>query len=270
MKNYEDREIFSDLKKLFFDNSNRPKKTPLYESVIQRRLEDLYSASEIKYALKKLQDKKIVETKRLVCREKKIEQVGKIKFYFPASLEQNEKQKERIENKITKLSVKIRKYSSIQNITLLGKHLHYLVKSELRAQQFKILSENTNEFEGKKWQDSNHTLDLIAKHDKKDVRIGVEVKNSLDLMPKGELDIKLKMCKFFEIIPVFACRWIRPFFQTIQREGGFPWEFKKQIYPFGQEKMVQSLQKRLKLPVQVSGELPSHSVKNFKNWLDGY
>lgn len=274
MKDYQERPIFESLRHLFFDSSNREKRTPLFESVIHRQLEEHYKKSEISYALKKFQDEKIFGQKRLFMKKESIEKVGKVKFYYPASLEIDRKQKTRLDEKIEKISGIIKRYSNNKNTAMLGKHLHYLVKTELRVQGFDIEDENTNKYEEKRGGDNQHfgkvTLDIIAKHKIKNIKIGVEVKNSLDLIPKKELQIKIKMCHSLKIIPVFACRWLKPFHNTITSSGGFPWEFKTQIYPLGQERLAKILKNRLGLPVEVLPELPFHAIKDFEKWMQKF
>ena len=267
MKKFKEREIYIRLKTLFFDKSNRPKKTPLYEAQIQRFFEKNHTPKEVSYALKQLRGKN--SPYRLELWKEDVEQIGKVNFYYPQKLEKNEIQKDRVVKKIRKFSRGIIRYSSKEITGMLGKHLHQLVKVELKAQQFKIEGENTNSYNGKT-ASTNHTLDIIAKHKTRNLAIGVEAKNSLDLIPIKELNIKLKMCKELDIIPVFACRWLKPFYGKIQAYGGFPWEFKKQFYPLGQEKFVENLQKKFKLPVEVTPELPPEVVEKFQNWYQRF
>jgi len=151
---------------------------------------------------------------------------------------------------------------------MLGQYLHQLVKSELRAQQFEIRGENTNTLDGKDCKPAKYTLDIIAKHRTKPVTIGVEIKNTLDLIPLKELNKKIDMCKTLRILPVFACRWLKPYEKIILKNRGFPWIFKKQIYPLGQENFVKKLKKKLELPIEVSSELPKDSVKDLKRWVN--
>jgi hypothetical protein len=267
VKKYHEKPILRALTSLFFDKSNRPKKTPFYEGIILRRLEGEYTESEIIYALKKLQDELIPAKKRITSRERVISRLGKVIFYYPFILETNQTQKVRIIKKIEKTCAIIKRYSNYKVTTALGLHLHHLVKYELRALQFEIVGENTNEFDGKKWH-GHHTLDIIARHKKSSIAIGVEIKNSLDLIPSDELKIKIKMCQSLKIIPVFACRWLGPFRDIITSSSGYPWEFKYQLYPLCYADLAKMLKKKFDLPVIVASEIPAEAVKNFENWLN--
>lgn len=97
--------------------------------------------------------------------------------------------------------------------------------------------------------------------------IGVEIKNMLTPIPKSEIITKLEMCKTLGIYPIFACRWQEIHRDLIQQNDGFLWQFKKQIYPFGQENLVEELQKRFNFPVEIKGELPSKSIISFQTWI---
>ncbi len=258
--------MIKDLRGLFFDSSNRPKITPLNESAVQRFLEEKYDRKDLTYALEKLQDKKLPKNKRIICWEENRKLFGKIKFYYPALFKTPE-HNTKIREKIFRRSQIIERYSRIENITMLGNHLHYLVKNELKANNFEILGEKTNRFENNMG-DSSHTIDFIARNKQKKKTIGVEIKNTLDIIPKKELDIKISICESLKITPVFACRWLKPHREKIRKKGGFPWEFKKQLYPFGQEKLVMKLKKTMNLPVEIAGEIPEESRKNFQDWLN--
>ena len=66
-------------------------------------------------------------------------------------------------------------------------------KNELRAQGFKIVGENISAYKEKKWDETRHDIDLLAEHKEKQLIVGVEVKNELDIMDKSELYIKNKI-----------------------------------------------------------------------------
>ena len=111
--------------------------------------------------------------------------------------------------------------------------------------------------------------------------IGVEVKNTLSVIPADEVDIKIEMCGYLGIIPVFAVRWNKPRVDCIRRQGGFSWIFKTQMFPLGYEEFVSRLYKKLSLqnkadpsghvlefPVSVRTDLPPKSVNKFEAWAD--
>lgn len=252
-----------DLLQMFFDTSNRPKRTPLHESVIEVRLEEKYPPWKIIYGLQNLQEEGLLD---VILHE--VKKVGFVKFYFPSKLKSNASEKNKIIEKIEKSSKLIQRYANEKMVKTLGAHLHSLVKAELRANEFQIINiKDTNEYDGILWKKSEHKLDIIAKHKKNNLKIGVEVKNSLDIPDNYEIMQKINICKHLKIIPIFACRWMMPYKDKIEFNGGFLWQFKNQAYPLGQENLVQQIRNRFGFPVEVQTELSMESANMIREWL---
>lgn len=131
-------------------------------------------------------------------------------------------------------------------------------------QDFRIVGTHTSEHNNKKWTKTNHDLDFIAEHESGELDIGIEAKNTLPIIEREELDIKLAMCEYLRIRPVFAVRWIKPYTELIRTKGGFSWVFKTQIYPPGFEQLTKTLYRRLRCThyKQLSPEASSRS----SNW----
>ena len=254
-------EVQNEIKKIFFDNSGRPKITPRHESAILVKMEERFSPTNVRTALQKLERNEI-----LVSRKKIIENVGTAKFYFLKKFD-TKNMKKKIEEKIANYAYWIGRYSNNRVTKMIGDHLHDVVKLEIRAQGFEILDEkNVKKFGEKKWK-GHESLDLLARHKAKKFVIGVEIKNMLYPPPKSEVSTKIEMCKYFGIIPVFACRWMEIHREEIMTNGGFLWQFKNQLYPRGQEEFVKTVKKRFLLPVEVNSGLPSSAIKEFENWM---
>jgi len=251
--------------RIFLDNSGRPKITPRHESAIQVFLEENYTPTQVRTGLKNLENKQILGSRRI-----QIEGVGRAKFFFLKLFEKGEIPK-KIDKKIGRSAYWIRRYSDVKVVKMIGDHLQDLVKAELRAQKFQIIGEkNVKEFEGKKWSQSPHSLDLVVKHEKKELALGLEIKNTLYPTPKSEVSTKIEMCKCLGIVPIFAARWLEMHRSLINDSGGFLWQFKKQLYPRGQEKFVEAIRRRFKLPVEVGGNLPPFAIKDFENWMSQF
>ena len=250
---------------LFFDSSNRPKRTPRHESAIQIMLEKEYSVSQVKNALNILDETGILQSIKY-----NIKNVGDARFYFATKLPIKYVEKNLL-GKIEKASYWISRYSDVKSNKMIGDHLHYLVKNELRVNGFEIIGEkHVNSYRGKKWNRSKHTLDIIAEHKIKKITIGVEIKNMLTQTPKSDIVIKLEMCKFLGIYPIFAFRWQEIHRDIIEKEKGLLWQFKDQIYPFGQENLIFELQKRFGFPVIVKGELPKEAIMSLRTWVNRF
>jgi len=150
---------------------------------------------------------------------------------------------------------------------VIGKHLQFLVKYELRANSFTIETEDSNEYRGEKWTKTGHDLDFIATHTK-GFAIGVEVKNTLPYIPRDEFDIKLEMCQYLGLKPVFAIRWMpKSYIYEAYTNGGFGWLFEYQAYPLGFDAMAEKIRKGLGLPVKVTPELASDAQIRFSKWV---
>ena len=258
------RDVEKDILTIFYDSSKRPKITPRHESAIMVRMENKYTPSQVQYSLKKLEEDQL-----LFSIKHEIKEVGSSKFYFLGIFDK-EKTRKKIKTKVNNYSKWIQKYSSNKVTTMLGEHLQDLVKAELRAQNFKIMSKQEMEKIEKLWSETRHKLDIIAWHKQKESKIGMEIKNMLSLTPIGEVEIKIKMCKKGDLIPVFACRWMEAHRKFIEKNNGFLWQFKNQLYPRGQENFVNVIRKRFKFPVIVSGEIPGNAKKHLENWLSKY
>ncbi len=61
------------------------------------------------------------------------------------------------------------------------------------------------------------------------------------IIEQEELDVKLDMCNFLGLKPIFAVRWLKPYTELIRQRGGFSWIFKTQIYPPGFDELAQKL-----------------------------
>ena len=151
---------------------------------------------------------------------------------------------------------------------MIGKHLQYLVKTELRSNNFTIISENSNQFHDKVWTETGHNLDFIATH-QSGLSIGVEVKNTLPYIPRKEFDAKLRMCKYLGLKPVFAVRWMPKsyIYEAYHNNGGFGWLFEYQAYPLGFEPICNKVVKTFGFPVKVMPELPADAQSRFSNWV---
>ncbi|HET8720274.1 MAG TPA: hypothetical protein VFM64_04690 [Candidatus Nitrosotenuis sp.] len=258
--------VIRDVVRLFFDKANRPKITPLHLSVIHRKMEEKYHSWYVNEALKKLKKKKI-----LSYQVARTDSIRRITFFYPSIFDAEQSKKNQITKKIRKSCMLIEKYSNPKITRTLGKHLHSLIKAELRAQGFTIVKEGrVKSYNNKKWIKTKHDLDMIAENKDRKMAIGLEIKNTLDTISKKEISTKIMICQELDIIPVFACRWLRPYADEIQQKKGFPWQLNTQLYPLGMEELVKAIQKRFQFKVQVRSELPTASIIAFEKWLKHY
>ena len=264
IKDLNQTDISKDIRSLFFDNFNRPNKTPLHQSAIQRKLEETYNFWNVSDGLKKLVMEGVLKIEKQETRN-----AGTVIFYYPSKLIKKLEGKDEIQNKIRRIARHIDRYSRPKNTEMLGRYLHVLVRKELKIHGFKIISEEikAKSYQKREWNESKHRMDIIAEHIEKKKGIGVEIKNTLDPIDKEELEKKIKICKEIGVIPIFACRWLEPYKKEIIDSGGFPWQFKEQLYPIGQEQFVEEMEKKFGFPIGVRDEIPNQAVKEFEEWL---
>jgi len=250
------------LRPFFVDNYGRPLRKPYYVTQIQTLLENRHFPWIVYQAISRLVDEDFLS--KVVVKTKYHERVV---FFFNKALD-TQNYRPTMEKHIKSICKLIDKYSNPTVSKALGMQLEGLVKAELRAQGFKIVGTHTAEYKNMKWAATSHNLDFIAEHKSGKLNIGVEVKNTLPIIEREELNIKLEICKYLELRPVFAVRWIKPYTELIRKNSGFSWVFKTQIYPPGFEQFTKTIYKRLGLPVNVRTDLPEKSVKLFEKWVN--
>lgn len=268
-----------ELIKRFTNVRKEPIKTPFYLRQLQVFYEQEYSDDIIRKALDNLFRRGALQTirKKDLPESHRINHVQDLIFYYNPQIKESER--DIITQKAFKIAKLVNQYSHPSVTQNLGKHLEDLVTYELRAQQFKIVAKNSNEYDGLKWTESGSNLDIIATHKLKNLKIGVEIKNSLEIISTKKLKKKIEICNFLGLTPVFAVRWLDPTIRYLRESKAFVWIFKTQIFPRGYNELVQSIYTRLSLfsrktnsierqfPVTVRGDLPQDSISKFEDWI---
>jgi len=153
----------------------------------------------------------------------------------------------------------IERYADQTITAAVGNWGEKLVEYMFRLNDFKMSGTHTNEFSGKKWTKTNDNLDFIFEKDS--LVYGVEIKNTLAYMEADEFLVKLDICKFLSLTPLWILRNAPEIqFRTMKARKGLISPFKSQIYPYGQEPLVKAVWQRMRLPVAVWGEMPQKVV----------
>ena len=266
------------LRKHFVNVLNAPVKTPYYQHQLQILYEGRFFWWVVKDALEELVDEGYLTVfdRERVPDLADLSHVQALKFYANADAIKTVRDEAIMKTHVLRTARMLDRYGDDENNRVLGKQLESLVENQLKMLRFEILGKHTNSYGGKKWRQTNHNLDLIARRN--GLVIGVEVKNTLRIISANEIDTKIDICHHLGIVPVFAVRWIKPYIECIRRQGGFSWVFKTQILPFGQEQIVNDMFTRLsasrrndrgyelKFPITVRNDLPPNSVKMFERW----
>lgn len=159
----------------------------------------------------------------------------------------------------------IREYSRPAIARGCGEQADVLFLNALMKRGFVWAGEDTNEYRGKKWEETNHNLDFIIERDGKPY--GCEVKNRWDYIDPREMGVKLAMCEFLGITPLFMMRSSpKTYNDEVIRRGGFVLIFVAQIYPLGQEDLVRRIKEDLELPADCPRAIPSGIIDRFMRW----
>lgn len=164
-----------------------------------------------------------------------------------------------------KLIALVEKYSASETGFELGRRGEDLVLEGFARNQFLLINRNTNKYKKKKWEKTNHKLDFIFERDS--LVYGVEVKNTLGYMDKKELDIKIDMCSYLGIIPIFVARMLpQSWIHEIIEKGGFALILKYHLYPTAYKKLAKEVAQELKIPTGCPKVLEEGTMKRFLNW----
>jgi hypothetical protein len=124
---------------------------------------------------------------------------------------------------------------------------------------------DVREYCGKVWTRTLHELDRIYERD--GVAYGAEIKNTLGYIERDELDIKLDICSFLGVRPLFIMRASPKSYNfEIIRRGGFALLFGSQLYPFGHGRLASLVREELGLPADCPRSIPSGTVERLVRW----
>ena len=159
----------------------------------------------------------------------------------------------------------VREYSAPTIAGACGRQAEVLFFSALAHRGFLSHGQNINEYNGKKWEETDRNLDFILERDGK--VYGAEVKNKWSYIDSDELDIKLKMCDFLGIKPLFIMRGSpKHYNHMIWGAGGYAMIFVAQIYPFGQRDLVNRIKEKLGLEADCPRAIPDGIIDRFMRW----
>lgn len=149
----------------------------------------------------------------------------------------------------------ISRYTNPIITAAIGEYAQVLFSYMFQLNAFKIVGEDTNEYRGLKWKKTGHDLDYIIEKDS--IAYGIEIKNTLPYMEKDEFEIKLDMCKFLGLVPLWILRNAPAVqFEQMKPYNGFILKFKTQVYPLGQEPLIRDMWEIMRLPVSIWKRIP--------------
>jgi len=158
----------------------------------------------------------------------------------------------------------IREYSRPEITAGCGEQADMLFFSALMNRGFVSAGQDTNEYRGRKWTKTNHDLDFIMEKDGR--AYGCEVKNTWAYIEPAEMRVKLGICEFLGVVPLFIMRYApKSYLEEIRTRGGAFVIFEWHIYPFGQEELVKRIRETLGLGADCPRAIPSGIIDRFMN-----
>ncbi len=146
-----------------------------------------------------------------------------------------------------------------------GNRAEILFAEGLASRRFVPIRKKVAEYNGKKWVKSKHDLDYIFSKD--NIDYGCEIKNTLGYIEKEELEVKLEMCGFFNVRPLFIMRYSpKTYNDMIINANGFALLFKAQIYEISQRDLVERIRRELGYEVDCPKAIPSGIIDRFEKW----
>jgi hypothetical protein len=147
----------------------------------------------------------------------------------------------------------------------LGLHGEAMVLEGIAKREFVLKGRNTNEYGGRKWTATDHDFDFVFERD--GVPYGAEVKNTLSYMDHDELEMKIKICAFLKVRPLFVVRMLpKPWIKEVVDAGGFALIMKYQLYPWSHKDLAKRVNATFGLPVDAPRALYEGTVERFVRW----
>jgi hypothetical protein len=153
----------------------------------------------------------------------------------------------------------VRRFSDATFARAIGFQGELLVDATLPRAAFVPVDRNVRSFNGKTWTATGHDLDrVVSRHG---IHYGVEIKNTLPYIPRDELRIKLAMCKYLGLMPLFISRMApKNYNYQIIQQGGVSWILGSQFYPFGYQDLAQRVRVELQLPVECPARIEDGAI----------
>jgi hypothetical protein len=145
--------------------------------------------------------------------------------------------------RVNKLVQVIKEYSEDRITRSCGHRAEDLFCKALALRGFMPAASKVRGYNGKMWVKTNHDLDFVFNKD--GVGYGCEIKNTLGYIDKDELEVKLEMCSFFGVRPLFIMRYS-------------PKTYNKLI--------VERIKNVAGLPVICSKAIPDGIIDRFEKW----
>ncbi len=147
----------------------------------------------------------------------------------------------------------------------IGRHGELMFDAALGRFGFQAHAKNVNTWNSRIWRETNHNLDRIITRDA--LAYGVEIKNTQNYISRDELRVKIRICQYLELIPLFIMRFApKSYMFEIIKSGGFGLLFEEQIYPLGHSALLKEAREHLLLKVQCPRDVKEGDMQRLLNW----
>jgi hypothetical protein len=159
----------------------------------------------------------------------------------------------------------VEEYSDPNICASLGLHGETMILGGFARKQFVMLGQHTREFGERRWERTDHNIDFIFERD--GISYGIEVKNALSYMDQKEFQIKMALCQYLGLRPVFAVRMLpKSWIKELVDAGGYAMILKYQLYPWTHVQLAKRVAKELALPVDAPKALADGTMDRFVRW----
>jgi len=147
----------------------------------------------------------------------------------------------------------------------IGRHGELMFDAALGRFGFRAEAKNAKSWKGQTWDESGHNLDRIITRD--GIAYGVEIKNTQNYISREELRIKIRLCQYLGLTPLFIMRFApKSYMYEIIKAGGFGLLFEEQIYPWGHAALLNEVKEYLRLKVQCPRDVREGDMQRLLNW----
>ena len=146
-----------------------------------------------------------------------------------------------------------------------GRHGELMFDAALGRNGFRAEATNTRAWKGRAWAATNHNLDRIITRDGR--AYGVEIKNTQNYISRDELTVKIQICTYLDIVPLFIMRFApKSYIHQVNKAGGFVLLFEHQMYPMGQTPLLTEVRDRLGLKVHSPTDVKEGDIHRLLIW----
>ena len=160
----------------------------------------------------------------------------------------------------------VNRYATSATDGTLGMQGEHLVLAAFARNKFVLIGEETREYKGQTWSETNHDLDFIFERD--GIGYGIEVKNTLGYVDVGEFVTKIRLARSIGVKPVFAARALpKTWIQALIKAGGYAMVMGWQFYPWTHAELATTIREKLGLPVDTPKRIEKGTMDRFEKWV---